>query len=248
MINKDQDDVFSESQIDKLKVAFKELDLNLSLNSFDQTVQLKILRNRIQEISAKASKEEHHNLPHQLNLSSDSHVSRQNMRMQSYIDSLDNDNAKEKIYPTQVSNREVKFWNLQLAYNLLKKLMPIPTLAMTLAFVSGIAITSSYYVVVHQSINDDQTVRSSSTDEADLRFAPLALEVIVTAPNSIEKRSQIIESAMRAKLRVIVHVKDSSIVLSIDGLKESDPIQLAFKALAGLSPSQSGAVNLKFTK
>jgi hypothetical protein len=253
MINKDQDDVFTESQIKKIKTAFMELDSHIGINSFDQNVQLKILRNRLEQIRVEESEEGSQNFPQNARLETASHAANQSVRDQLHIRSVgkdiaSNNIATDQIYKQQKSQRTAKLGMFRFTYNFIKNLMPTPTLAMTLAFVSGVALTSSYYFVIDESINESQTIRSSSLDEESHSLISAALDVDMTAPNSVENRSQIIESAMRAKLRVIAHVKDNSIVLSIDGLKENDPTQLAFKALTGLSPSQSGAVNLKFKK
>jgi hypothetical protein len=253
MSNKDQDDVFTESQIKKIKTAFIELDSHIGINSFDQNVQLKILRNRIEQIRGEESKEESQNSPKPNRLATTSHATNQSVRVQSHVRSVGNDIASNNIatnqnYKQQKSHRTSKLGMFRITHNFIKNFMPTPTLAMTLAFVSGIALTSSYYFVTDRSINESQTVRSSSPEKESLSLISKALDVDMTAPNSVENRSQIIESAMRAKLHVIAHVKDNSIVLSIDGLKENDPMQLAFKALTGLPPSQSGAVNLKFKK
>ncbi len=252
MINKDKDDVFSDSQINQLKIAFKELDSSFGVHSFDQNVQLKILRSHLQR--RRMERTDGDDLEDVTKLvglghssqkqSIDSRISRKNLEDVSFL----RDISKSSSGQTNSNYRLNKLGVIQFIISIFKTFAPSPKLAMTLAFVSGVGLTSSYYFVIDESIYESKTVRSSSPDKESLSLISAALDVEMTAPNAVENRSQIIESAMRAKLRVIAHIKDNSIVLTIDGLKENDPMQLAFKALTGLPPSQSGAVNLKFIK
>lgn len=252
MINKDQDDVFSESQINKLKVAFKELDSNMGVNSFDQGVQLKILLSRLQQRRQKTTEGEeidgiteqgglgHTGLTPQL----ESRSPRGNVDGATQLHNISMSSSGQ----TNGTYRSDTFGVVQSIFSLLKSLVPSPKLALALAFVLGVALTNTYHLIADQTHTDSQTVRSRTSETGHPARIIEASDVIMLDQNSVEKRSQLIESAMRAKLSVSVYTRDSSIVLSVEGLKEGERTQLAFKALAGILPSQAGAVNFVFSR
>jgi len=117
-------------------------------------------------------------------------------------------------------------------------------IALALTFTFGIVASqlySSYYGNKVSSLPAD-VLRSGVNDPDKLIIQA------VTTQNPVTERSKYLEAALRAELKIEFLENAGTPTMQVFGLEPKNPKQLEFKAITGLSPTQSGSVIFTFNR
>jgi hypothetical protein len=119
-----------------------------------------------------------------------------------------------------------------------------PGIALALTFTLGI-VASQFYSSHYGNQGSGQAVDVLRSD-ASVSDKPLIQAV--SAKNPTAERSKYLEAALSAGLKVLFTQNGDIPSMQVFGLEASNPKQLEFKAITGLSPTQAGSVIFTFAK
>ena len=117
-------------------------------------------------------------------------------------------------------------------------------IALALTFTFGIfasQLYSSYYG--NKVSSQPADVLRSGVNDSDR----LTIQAVITQ-NPVTERSKYLEAALHAELKIEFIENAGNPTMQVFGLEPKNPKQLEFKAITGLSPTQSGSVIFTFTR
>lgn len=119
-----------------------------------------------------------------------------------------------------------------------------PGIALALTFTLGIVV-SQFYNSNYGNQSSNQTVDVLRSD-ANVSDKPLAQ--VVSTQNAAGERAKYLDAALRAELKIQFGQAGDILSMQVFGLEATNPKQLEFKAITGLSPTQAGSVIFTFSK
>jgi hypothetical protein len=119
-----------------------------------------------------------------------------------------------------------------------------PGIALALTFILGV-VANQFYSSHYGGQGAGQMVDVLRSGE-DSSGKPVVQSVRIQDPTA--ERAKYLDVALRAELRIQFGQAGDTLSMQVFGLEATNPKQLEFKAITGLSPTQAGSVIFTFAK